>query len=166
MKMLPLILILTSLGTFASEDKVCKENIRTRSFLSEWKEGGGVVSILTSIHGIEIFKERGRIAYQDDFNGDGNVDYIFESFDSEGSAKDRTHGIYIQCKGFLKFVGGDYFAGVNGANVSSGGFKDIVFLSYQRNKSSEVIYVNGQALTKLHVWSLNPKTGRYEGDLD
>lgn len=166
MKMLPLILLLTNFGAFAGEDKICKEDIKTRSFLSEWREGDGAVNILTSIHGLEIYRERGRVAYQDDFNGDGNVDYIFESFDSEGSAKDRTHGIYIQCKGFLKFVGGDYFAGVNGVKASSGNFKDILFLSYQRNESGEVIYANGQALTKLHAWSLNPESGVYEGNMD
>lgn len=166
MKMLPLIFLLTSFDAFAGGDKICKEHIKTRTFISEWREADGVVNILTNIHGLEISRERGRVAYRDDFNGDSNVDYIFESFDSEGSAKDRTHGIYIQCKGFLKFVGGDYFAEVNGVKASSGNFKDIVFLSYQRNESGEVIYANGQALTKLHAWSFNQKYGRYEGDTD
>lgn len=137
-----------------------------RNFLSEWREGNSAVDILTSIYDLEISRERGRIVYQDDFNGDGNVDYIFESLDSEGSAKDRTHGIYIQCKGFLKFVGGDYFAGVSEIKVNSENLKDIVFLSYQRNKSNKIIYKNGEALTKTHVWSFNPNTGRYEGKMD
>ena len=166
MRMLPLILLLMNLGAFASEDKICKENIKTRSFLSEWREGDGVVNILTSIHDLEISRERGRIAYQDDLNDDGNADYIFESLDSEGSAKDRIHGIYIQCKGFLKFVGGDYFAGVRGIKVNSENLKDIVFLSYQRNESNKIIDKNGEALTKNHVWSFNSNTGRYEGEMD
>lgn len=166
MKMLPLIFLLTSFDALASENRICNEDIKTRNFLSEWREGNGVINILTSIHGLEISRERGRVAYQDDFNGDGNVDYIFESFDSEGSAKDRTHGIYIQCKGFLKFVGGDYFAGVTEIKVSSGNFKDIFFLSYQRDESNNLVYRNGEALTKNHMWSFNPNTGRYEGKID
>jgi hypothetical protein len=166
MKTLPLIFLLTSLGAFAGEGTICKENINSRSFLSEWREGDSAVNILTSIHDLEISKERVRIAYKDDFNGDGNIDYIFESLDSEGSAQDRTHGIYIQCKGFLKFVGGDYFAGVSGIKVNSENLKAIVFLSYQRNKSNKIIYKNGEALTKAHVWAFNPNTGRYEGEVD
>ncbi|WP_339523744.1 hypothetical protein [Pseudomonas sp. EA_35y_Pfl2_R111] len=166
MKILPLIFILTSLGAFADEDKFCNEDIKTRSFLSEWREGNTVFNILTSIHDLKIYRERGRIAYQDDFNGDGNIDYIFESFNSEGSAKDRTHSIYIQCKGFLKFVGGDYFAGVSGIKINNEKSKNIVFLSYQRDKSSKIIYNNEEALTKTHVWSFNQNIGRYEEEMD
>lgn len=166
MKTLSLILLLTSLGAFAGEDKICKDNIKTRNFLSEWREGDTAANILTSIHELEISRERGRISSQDDFNDDGNADYIFESLDSEGSAKDRIHGIYIQCKGFLKFVGGDYFAGVREIKVNSENLKDIVFLSYQRDESNKIIYKNGEALTKNHVWSFNSNTGRYEGEMD
>lgn len=166
MRMLPLILLLTSSGAFASQDKICIEDLKTRSLVSEWAEGDSAINILTSVHGLEISRERGRIAYQDDLNGDGDTDYIVESLDSEGSAKDRIHGIYIQCKGFLKYAGGDYFAGVRGIKVNSENLKDIVFLSYQRDESNKIIYKNGEALTKNHVWSFNSNTGRYEGEMD
>ena len=77
MKIVPRIFLLTSFGAFAGEDKICKDGINTRSFLSEWIEGYGIVNILTSIHGLDISRERGRIAHQYDLNGDGNIVYIF-----------------------------------------------------------------------------------------
>lgn len=166
MKILSLIFSFASFGVIAGENAICKGDVTTRSFLSEWREGDTAVSILTNIRGLETFNERGRIAYQGDLNDDGNVDYIFESFDSEGSAKDRTFGIYVQCKGFLKPVGGDYFSGVNDVRAGSEKLKEIVFLSYQRDESNNIIYTHGKALTKPHVWSFNPNTGRYEGDMD
>ncbi|MEX6500726.1 hypothetical protein [Pseudomonas zhanjiangensis] len=166
MKLSTIILLLISINALAGEPEVCKGNIKARSFLSEWREGDRAVSILTTIQGSEVSRERGRIAYQADLNSDDNPDYIFESFDSQGSAKDRTFGIFVQCKGFLHFVGGDYFAGVEEAGSTSNNYKDVAFLSYQRNDLDEIIYVKGQALTRLHFWSFNPSSGRYEGDMD
>jgi hypothetical protein len=168
MKLPIAILILASFNfnAVAGEAEACKGNKGIRSFLSEWREGGSVINILTTIQGAEILRERGRIAYQADLNGDGNQDYIFESFDSQGSAGDRTFGIFVQCKGFLQFMGGDYFAGVEGEGAKNNGYNDVVFFSYQRDKSDEVIYAEGKALTRSHAWSFNPSTGRYEGGMD
>lgn len=166
MKLPTIILLLASANALAGEAEICKGNIKVRSFLSEWVEGDRTVSILTTIQGSEASRERGRIAYQADLNSDGNPDYIFESFDSQGAARDRTFGIFVQCKGFLHFVGGDYFAGVKEAGSTSNNYKDVAFLSYRRNESDEIMYVKGQALTRLHVWSFNPSSGRYEGDMD
>ncbi|MCQ4264702.1 hypothetical protein CXK91_19125 [Stutzerimonas stutzeri] len=166
MKLSIVILILASFNAAAGEAEVCKGNKGARSFLSEWWEGGRISNILTTIQGAEILRERGRIAYQADLNGDGNQDYIFESFDSQGSAKDRTFGIFIQCRGFLQFLGGDYFAGVEEIGSKNNGYNDVIFLSYQRDKSDEVINAEGQALTRSHVWSFNPGSGKYEGGMD
>ncbi|UYP30624.1 hypothetical protein OEG79_00595 [Pseudomonas sp. Z8(2022)] len=168
MKLLIIILVLASftINAVAGEAEACKGNKGVRSFLSEWHESGSVTNILTTIQGAELLRERGRIAYQADLNGDGNQDYIFESFDSQGSAGDRTFGVFVQCKGFLQFIGGDYFAGVEGGGSKNNGYNDVIFFSYQRDKSGEVIYAEGKALTRSHVWSFNPSTGRYEGGMD
>jgi len=107
MKSLMIIMLLfASLNAVAGEVEACKGNKDTRSFLSEWWEGDKITNILTTIQGAEATRERGRIAYRADLNGDGNKDYIFEPIDSQGSARDRTFGIYVQCKGFLQFLGG------------------------------------------------------------
>lgn len=167
MKLPIVILILASFNAVAGEAEVCKGNKGARSFLSEWREGGRVSDILTTVQGAEILRERGRIAYQADLNGDGNQDYIFESFDSQGSAIDRTFGIFVQCRGFLQFMGGNYFASVEEIGSKNNGYHDVTFLSYQRDESDEVIYAKkGQALTKSHVWSFNPSSGKYEGGMD
>lgn len=166
MKLPILILMLASFNSVAGEAEVCKENKGVRSFLSEWRESGSVTDVLTTIQGSEILRERGRVAYQADLNGDGNQDYIFESFDSRGSAKDRTFGIYVQCWGFLQFIGGDYFAGVQEIGSKNNGYNDVIFHSYQRDEWDEVIYAEGQILTRSQVWSFNPGSGKYEGGMN
>lgn len=166
MRLLISILFFASFDSLAGETEICMGNKEARSFLSEWREGDSVTNILTTIQGPELLRERGRIAYQADLNGDGNQDYIFESFDSQGSAGDRTFGVFVQCKGFLQFMGGDYFAGVEGVGAKNNGYGDVIFSSYQRDKSDEVIYAEGKALTRPHAWSFNSSTGRYEGGMD
>lgn len=166
MKFPIIMLFLASFNAVAGEVEVCKIKKNTQSFLSEWREGDKVTNILTTIQDTETLRERGRIAYQDDLNGDGNMDYIFESFDSQGSAQDKTFGIFVQCRGFLQFVGGDYFADVKEVGEINNGYKNVVFLSYQRDDSDEIIYTEGQALTKSHVWSFNPSSDKYEGGMD
>lgn len=163
MKLPIVILILASFNAVAGEAEVCKGNKDAISFLSEWREGDRVTNILTTIQGAELLRERGRIAYQADLNGDGNQDYIFESFDSQGSAGDRTFGIFVQCKGFLRFLGGDYFAGVKEGEAINNGYRDIVFLSYRRGESDNIIYAEDQALVTPQTWSFNSSSGMYEG---
>jgi hypothetical protein len=166
MKFPIIILFFASLNAVAGEVGVCKVKRNTKSFLSEWREGDKVTNILTTIQDTEVLRERGNIAYQGDLNSDGNLDYIFESYDSQGSAKDKTFGIFVQCRGFLQFVGGDYFAGVKEVGAINSGYRNVVFLSYQRDGSDEIIYAEGQALTKPHVWSFNPNSSKYEGGID
>lgn len=162
MKLLIIMLLFASFNAVAAEAEVCKGNQNTRNFLSEWREGDRITNILTTIQGAEVSRERGRIAYQTDLNSDGNTDYIFESFDSQGSAKDRTFGIFIQCRGFLQFVGGDYFAGMKEGESINNGYRDVIFLSYQRNESNEIIYSEDHVLIRSHIWSFNPSSGKYE----
>lgn len=133
MKLLVSILIFASFNSLAGEAETCKGNKGAKSFLSEWREGGRVTNILTTI---------------------------------QGSAGDRTFGVFVQCKGFLQFMGGNYFAGMEGVAPKNNGYSDVIFFSYQRDKSDEVIYAEGRALTRSHVWSFNPNTGRYEGGAD
>ncbi|SNS58951.1 hypothetical protein [Pseudomonas segetis] len=166
MKLLIIILLFASFNAAAGEVEICKGNKSTRNFLSEWREGDRATYILTTIHGTETLRESGRIAYQADLNDDGNNDYIFESFDSQGTAKDRTFAILIQCKGFLQFAGGDYFAGVKEGTKIHNGYRDIIFFSYQRDESNKIIYSQGQKLIIPHIWSFNPSSGKYEGDMD
>jgi len=121
---------------------------------------------LTIILNGDTHRERGRVAYSCDINGDGNPDFIFESLDSQGSSRDRTYGIYIQCRGYLAFAGGDYFAGLGRVEDGLDGFKAITFLSYIRDLTGEVVYADSPPSTQAHTWVFNSLSGRYEGNAD
>lgn len=166
MKRLLILLALISSGVFTGEPEICKPDEMAKKFLSIWKEQGRAIAILSNIRDSQVSVEEGIVAYQGDLNGDGNEDYIFESLSSAGSAGDRTFDILIQCKGYLKFSGGDYFAGVREIRSGNLQYKDIVFDSYRRDKEGKIAFKGKQALTRSHVWRFNPQVGKYEGDMD
>lgn len=149
----------------AAAVEVCDAN-GPKHFISQWAEDGDPVQVLSRVDGVKFSVQEGRVIYNDDLNGDGMKDFIFSSSGSEGSSKDRVYGFFIQCRGYLKFVGGDYFAGVKVLDVSRDGenkYKDIEVCSYQRDKDGSVVYKGGEALTKSYVWSFNRDSHRYEG---
>lgn len=160
-----LALFLLSPIACAAAVEVCDAN-GPKHFISQWAEDGDPVQVLSRVDGVKFSVQEGRVIYNDDLNGDGMKDFIFSSSGSEGSSKDRIYGFFIQCRGYLKFVGGDYFAGVKVLDVSHDGenkYKDIEVYSYQRDKDGSVVYKGGEALTKSYVWSFNRDSQRYEG---
>lgn len=159
------VLLLLSANILADEQAICRDDV-AKSFISSWREGSEAHSVLTTILNGDTHIERGLVAYSDDINGDGNPDFIFESLDSQGSSRDRTYGIYIQCRGYLAFVGGDYFAGLGRVEDGQDGFKIIIFLSYVRDLMGEIVYADSQPSTQAHTWIFNSLSGRYEGDAD
>ncbi|BAQ80191.1 hypothetical protein [Pseudomonas sp. St29] len=160
-----LALLLLSPITCAATVKFCSAD-GPQYFISQWSEDGDPVQVLSRVDGVKFSVQEGRVIYNDDLNGDGVKDFIFSSSGSEGSSKDRVYGFFIQCRGYLKFVGGDYFAGVKVLDISHEGenkYKDIEVYSYQRDKDGGVVYKGGEALTKSYVWSFNRDSQRYEG---
>ncbi|WP_092315979.1 hypothetical protein [Pseudomonas saponiphila] len=140
-----------------------------KHFISQWAEDVDPVQVLSRVDGVKFSVQEGRVVYNDDLNGDGVRDFIFSYSGSEGSSKDRVYGFFIQCRGYLKFVGGDYFAGVKVLDVSPGGenkYKDIEVYFYQRDKDGNVVYKGEGAVTKSYVWSFNHGAQRYEGALE
>jgi len=146
---------------------VCNTSGGAKHFISQWSEGGDHIDTLSRVSGEKFSVQEGEVVYSGDLNGDGIKDFIFTSYGSEGSSKDKTYEILIQCKGYLKFVGGDYFAKVEVIEKSSGaisGFKDIQVYSYQRDGDGNVRYKGKDALTTPHKWSFNSETKKYEGE--
>ncbi|MCE4057968.1 hypothetical protein [Pseudomonas sp. Au-Pse12] len=167
MKYLLAFLLLSPI-TCAATVKICSAD-GPQYFISQWSEDGDPVQVLSRVDGVKFSAQEGRVIYNDDLNGDGVKDFIFSSSGSEGSSKDRVYGFFIQCRGYLKFVGGDYFAGVKVLDISPGGenkYKDIEVYSYQRDKDGNVVYKGEGAVTKSYVWSFNHGAQRYEGALE
>ncbi|WP_248742392.1 MULTISPECIES: hypothetical protein [unclassified Pseudomonas] len=145
----------------------CNEESDTKTFLTQWKDSGeSVEDIHSGFYDGEFSLERGKVVYQGDLNGDGRDDFIFLSYSSHGSAGDMTYAFLIQCRGYLKHTGGDYFAGIkvlDGPPKNGGDFKDIEIYSYIRDKRGQIRYKNNVAMTRPHLWQFNPQTQRYEG---
>ncbi|PYY92263.1 hypothetical protein DNK59_01570 [Pseudomonas sp. TKO26] len=139
----------------------------SRYFISQWAEEGEPIQMLSKVDGPRFSVERVKVVYSDDLNDDGVRDFIFSHVGSEGSSKNRVYGFFIQCRGYLRFVGGDYFAGVKVLDASLGDknkYKKIEIYSYQRDRDGGVLYKGQEALTKSHVWSFNQSAQRYEGE--
>ena len=153
------------LTSVASE--MCDSETDKKYFLSQWSEGRDhPQDILSAIDGERFSLERGKVIYRGDLNGDGEKDFIFNSYDSVGSAKDSAFAFLIQCRGYLKFMGGDYFAGVkvlDGVPQGGGTFKEIEIYSYIRDRRGQIRYKGKEAMTRPHLWHFNPQTQRYEG---
>lgn len=145
----------------------CNEKSDTKNFLSQWVERADyVLDIHSSFYDDRFRREEGKVVYRGDLNGDGQEDFIFTSYSSHGSAGDLTFAFLIQCHGYLKHAGGEYFAGVkvlDGPPKNGGDFKDIEIYSYIRDKRAQIRYKNNVAMTRPHLWQFNPQTQRYEG---
>lgn len=151
----------------AMASEICNEDSDTKNFLSQWIENGeSVRDIHSRFDEGKFYWERGKVVYRGDLNGDGRDDFIFLSYSSHGSAGDMTYAFLIQCRGYLKHAGGDYFAGVkvlDGPPQDGGDFKDIEIYSYIRDKRDQIRYKGEEAMTRPHLWRFNPQTQRYEG---
>lgn len=153
---------------FAAAVEACDIN-GPKHFISQWAEDGDPAQTLSRVDGMKFSVQEGSVIYNDDLNGDGVKDFIFSYPGSEGSSKDRVYGFFIQCRGYLKFVGGDYFADVKVLETTSSAenqYKKIEVHSYQRGKDGAVLYKGKKALTKSHVWSFNQGAQMYEGQAD
>jgi len=143
---------------------VCDTEGGAKHFISRWSEDGDKIDTFSRVSGDKFSVQEGKVVENVDLNGDGVNDYIFTSYGSEGASKDKTFGFLVQCKGYLKFVGGGYFAKVeilDRAHKTSSGFKDIQIYSYERNGDGNIRCKGKEALTTPHVWSFNPETKKY-----
>jgi len=153
-------LFLFPMVALAGAGDLCSQQ-GSKSFLSSWTEAGNTVEVLSTYDGGEYESEDGQLVYKGDLNGDGNDDFIFEVYASEGSSKERINEFLIQCKGYLVNVGGDYFSKVEvGSSIAGATFKSIKGYVYVKNK------VNGQPLDmksqESRVLNYNPATKKYE----
>lgn len=162
-----LLLCMAWLPIAAMAVDVCSQETDSRYFLSKWSERGeDPEDILSRIDGKEISIEPGEVAYRGDLNGDGIEDFIFNSRVGIGSSMDSTYAFLIQCRGYLKYSGGDYFAAVkvlDGPPKGGRDFRDIEIYSYIRNRRGQIRYKGEEAMTRPHLWRFNPQTQRYEG---
>lgn len=146
---------------------LCNSETDTKNFLSQWVERPDyILDIHSSFQPDGFSLEEGKVVYHGDLNDDGQEDFIFTSYSSRGSAGDSTFAFLIQCHGYLKHVGGDYFAEVkvlDGTPKNGGDVKDIEIYSYIRDKRGQIRYKGKEAMTRPHLWQFNPHTQLYEG---
>ncbi|WP_429538803.1 hypothetical protein [Pseudomonas fluorescens] len=167
MKSVIVLLLLFSALASATEPEVCQSRAGPYWFLSEWNDDDDPTTSLTEMNGTELTMEHGAVVYHGDLNGDGKKDFIFTSYSSQGSSRDSTFAVLIQCRGYLKFAGGEYFAKAEvpeGQPTVKGGYKDILFSSYKRDASSNIVYRGEEALVTPHLWRFNPQSQKYEGE--
>ncbi|MDX9671819.1 MULTISPECIES: hypothetical protein [unclassified Pseudomonas] len=145
---------------------VCYPTEGPKHFLSQWTEDSRTTDMISRVAGDEFSVEEGKVVYNEDLNGDGIKDYIFLSYSSAGSSGDFTYNFFIQCRGFLRNVGGDYFADVEvlSTHPESSLYKDIKIFSYNRDKQDQIMHRDGKPLITPHVWRFNPETKLYEGE--
>ncbi len=145
---------------------VCYPTEGPKHFLSQWTEDSRTIDMISRVAGDEFSVEEGKVVYNEDLNGDGIKDYIFLSYYSAGSSGDFTYNFFIQCRGFLRNVGGDYFADVEvlSTHPESSLYKDIKIFSYNRDKQDQIMHRGGKPLTTPHIWRFNPETKLYEGE--
>lgn len=163
-----LLLCMSWLPMAAIATDLCNSKTDTKHFLSQWSESRGDQpdDILSALNENHFVVEYGKVVYQGDLNGDGRDDFIFTSYSSHGSAGDLTFAFLIQCRGYLKHTGGDYFAGVkvlDGPPKNGGDVKDIEIYSYIRDRRDQIRYKGKEAMTRPHLWQFNPQTQFYEG---
>lgn len=162
-----LVLLMSCMPMAGMATDLCNESSDTKNFLSQWMESAErKIDVHSSFYDGHFSLEEGKVVYQGDLNGDGQDDFIFLSYSSHGSAGDMTYAFLIQCRGYLKHTGGDYFAGVKvleGPPKNGGDVKDIEIYSYIRDKRDQIRYKGKEAMTRPHLWQFNPQTQLYEG---
>ncbi|KJZ66015.1 hypothetical protein VD17_11135 [Pseudomonas fluorescens] len=162
-----LLLLVSWMPVTAMASVLCNPENDSKYFLSQWSDrGDGPEDIVSSFDGKEFSVDPGHVVYRGDLNGDGVEDFIFNSRVGIGSSMDSTFAFLIQCRGYLKHAGGDYFAGVkvlDDAPKDGGDFKDIEIYSYIRNSLGQIRYKDDKAITRPHLWRFNPQAQRYEG---
>ncbi|MFJ4251612.1 hypothetical protein SAMN04488483_4224 [Pseudomonas helmanticensis] len=149
---------------------VCNQEADSKYFLSQWSQSSEhPEDILSSLDGKEFSIDPGHVVFSGDLNGDGIQDFIFNSLVGIGSSMDSTFAFLIQCRGYLRYSGGGYFAGVkvlDGPAKGGGEFKDIEIYSYIRDKRGRIRYKGEKAMTRPHLWQFDPQTQRYEGQAE
>lgn len=145
---------------------VCSPAGGAKYFLSPWTEGVRDFDLLSRVDGEKFSIEEGKVVISEDINGDGVKDFIYLSTSSGGSSGDFIYEFLIQCRGFLRNVGGEYFAGVKvlDTHPANSLFRDIEIYSYNRDKQDQIMHRDGKPLTTSHVWRFNSETKLYEGE--
>ncbi|WP_407364580.1 hypothetical protein HKW97_24385 (plasmid) [Pseudomonas luteola] len=156
---------LLSSSAFSADHDICKSYTGPKSFISHWIGDNTGIDILTTLNADDLTKEDGKAHEAGDLNGDGNNDYIFESYPSQGSSGERSYNILIQCRGFLANAGGDYFSGFkldrNQSKLARGEYKRIVFLTYKRSGDGNIIYHGKTPESELQVWQYDKEQKTY-----
>ncbi|MFI8397779.1 hypothetical protein ACIGEI_24055 [Pseudomonas sp. NPDC078863] len=153
--------------TWASEGEICDVQKDSISFISDWKVGESKVKVFSTQDGKELLVDHGTTVFVGDLNNDNIDDFIFEASTGVGSSGDRVFSFLLQCHGYLKLVGADYFAKVEVQESGSGQggvFKDIKIFSYKRESNGRIKYEGGEPLTTAHVWRFNYESQKYEGE--
>ncbi|SDS97889.1 hypothetical protein [Pseudomonas prosekii] len=166
MKYLFVLIGLFSTLAWSVEGEFCNADTDSKSLITDWKLGDGKTKVLATISSTEFITDHGRIVYTGDLSGDSNDDFIYEASTGAGSSGDRVFSFLLQCHGYLKLVGSDYFAKVEvlDSDKSSGAkFKNIKIYSYKRNPDGSIQQKGGEELMTPHVWRFNPETKKYEG---
>lgn len=145
---------------------VCAPADGAKYFLSQWTEGVRDFDLLSRIEDEKFSIEEGKVVTSEDINGDGVKDFIFLSYSSAGSSGDFIYEFLIQCRGFLRNVGGEYFADVKvlDTHPKDSLFRDIKIYSYNRDKQDQIMHRDGKPITTSHIWHFNPETKLYEGE--
>jgi hypothetical protein len=166
MKYFLLLFSLSSTFVWSAEGEVCNSDTDSKSFITDWKSGNSKTKVLATVSTTEFITDHGRIVYTGDLNGDNNDDFIYEASTGVGSSGDKVYSFLLQCHGYLKLVGSDYFAKVEVLDSDSSGnkFKDIKIYSYKRNSNGSIQQKGKEALMTPHVWKFNSETQKYEGE--
>lgn len=167
MKYILLLISLLPAIAWSSGSQVCSPELDSKSFITDWKLGGTKTKVLSTQNGSEFITDHGRVVYVGDLNSDGNDDFIYEASTGVGSSGDRVYSFLLQCHGYLKLLGADYFAKVEVVESDSAKanvFKDIKIYSYKRNSDGSIQQKGGESLTVPHVWRFNSGSQKYEGE--
>lgn len=167
MKYLILLISLLPAAAWSSVSDVCNLEQDSKSFISDWKSGSSKTKVLSTQDDKEFLIDHGRIIYVGDLNNDGNEDFIFEASTGVGSSGDQVFSFLLQCHGYLKLIGADYFAKVEVAEPDSDQknvFKEIKIYSYKRNSDGSIQQKGGEPLTTPRIWRFNIESRKYEGE--
>ncbi|WP_033050267.1 hypothetical protein [Pseudomonas sp. Ant30-3] len=166
MKYFLLLISLLPAAAWSSVGDLCNLEQDPISFITDWNSGSSKTKLLSTQDGKEFLIDHGRILYVGDLNNDGNDDFIFEASTGVGSSGDQVFSFLLQCHGYLKLLGADYFAKVEVVekeNKQKNYFKEIKIYSYKRNSDGSIQHKGGMPLTTPHIWKFNVESQKYEG---
>lgn len=167
MKYFLLLISLLPAVAWSSGSAVCNPEQDSKSFITDWRSGSTKTKVLSTQNGAEFLTDHGRVIYLGDLNNDGNDDFIYEASTGVGSSGDRVYSFLLQCHGYLKLLGADYFAKVEVIEpeiAKTNAFKHIKIYSYKRNSNGSIQQKGDELLAVPHIWHFNSDSQKYEGE--